>query len=272
MKKKKRWIPLKIFLLLIVLILLGFVSPLQVDKYDLTFSKLPKEFDGYKIIQISDFHCKEFGTNQDSLIKMVKKASPDLILLTGDIVDEEHTVDEARYLLEGIKEIAPVYYITGNHEYYDGAPYDEFCDICYENGVTILENESVEIEKDGASIELTGVDFHSYLIQTMKEKIGYADESKFNILMYHDASRFNYLSEFGYDLIFTGHIHGGLVRIPFKGGVFASDYTFFPTYDKGIYNDKNSTMVVSTGLGDARIPRWNNPRECVLVTLHSTQE
>ena len=271
MKKKKR-IGLKIFLAIFILLSMGFISPLKLTTYDLHFSTLPEEFDGYKIVQISDFHCKEFGKNERSLIRMVKKTNPDLIVLTGDIVDEEHTVDNAKYLLEGLRDVAPMYYVTGNHEYYTngplgGAPYDEFREICIENGVNILDNETAEIEKDGTKILISGLDWNRSEAN-MRDVIGYANLDYFNILLYHNAAKFNFLSEYGYDIVFTGHIHGGLVRVPIGGGVFASDYTFFPKYDHGLYREKNSTMVCSSGLGDARIPRWNNPREVVLVKLH----
>ncbi|SDI71918.1 hypothetical protein SAMN05421493_12412 [Pseudobutyrivibrio sp. 49] len=272
MKKKKKRIGLKIFLTILILLCMGFISPLKLTKYDLHFSTLPEEFDGYKIVQISDFHCKEFGNNESLLIKTVKNTKPDLIVLTGDIVDEEHTVDNARYLLEGLRDVAPMYYVTGNHEYYTdgpygGAPYDKFREICIENDVTILHNETAEIEKDGAKIRISGLDWWDSSAN-MRDVLGYADLSYFNILLCHDAAKFNFLSEYGYDLLFTGHIHGGLVRVPIGGGVFASDYTFFPKYDHGLYREKNSTMVCSSGLGDARIPRWNNPREVVFVKLH----
>ena len=268
MKLKKFGIVfLIIFILLVIYVTLGFVSPLTTTKYDLTMNTLPAQFDGYKIVQISDFHCKEFGDNEGSLLEQIRNASPDMIVLTGDIVDEEHTVDNADLLIKGIAELAPCFYVTGNHEFYDGAPYDEFRDICIDNGVKVLDNETVDVEKDGAVIKVSGLDFVDST-RSLKEDLGYADPAYFNILLYHDASKFDYLSEFGYDLVFTGHIHGGLVRIPLMGGLFASDYTFFPSYDKGIFKDKRSVMVESAGLGDARIPRWNNPREVVEVTLH----
>ncbi|MBR5638040.1 MAG: metallophosphoesterase [Pseudobutyrivibrio sp.] len=263
-------ITLRILAVLIILGLLGFVSPLHLKRYDLHFDNLPEEFDGYKIIQISDFHCKEFGDKESTLIKMVKKTHPDIILLTGDIVDEKHTVDNARYLLEGITDIAPVYFVTGNHEYYDGAPYDQFIDICYDLGVTILDDESVPIEKNGATILLSGLDWKSSTAH-MKGILGYADSNYFNILMAHDSSKFNFYAEYDYDLVFSGHGHGGLIRIPFIGGVFGTDGTFFPEYDYGIFKMKNSEMVSSSGLGDARIPRWNNAREVVLVKLHKNK-
>ncbi len=273
--KIKKRTGLKIFLAVLILLSLGFVSPLKVTKYDLHFSTLPEEFDGYKIVQISDFHCREFGDKEENLIRVVKKQKPDLIVLTGDIVDEEHTIEEADFLLAGLSGVAPMYYVTGNHEYYTngplgGAPYEQFRELCYEYGIKILDNEKCPIEKDGAKIYISGLDWRNSSAN-MRDVLGYADLDYFNILLCHDASKFNFLSEYGYDIVFTGHIHGGLVRVPFKGGLFASDYTFFPNYDHGVYIEKNSTMVCSSGLGDARIPRWNNPREVVFVKLHKDE-
>ena len=266
-KSKKLWIWLKLLLIIVVLIAIGFINPLKLTKYDIYSSTLPEEFDGYRIVQITDFHCKEFGDKEANLIELVKKADPDLIVLTGDIVDEVHTVENADYLLVGLVRLAPVYYVTGNHEYYDGAPYDEFQELCAEYGITILDNESRDITKNGATIKISGLDWHSPEGH-LRNDLGYADANYYNILLFHNAAKFDFLAEFGYDLIFTGHIHGGLVRIPIVGGVFSSEYTLFPKYDYGEFKDKASTMVCSSGLGDARIPRWNNPREVVLVTLH----
>lgn len=258
-------------LIIAALSLLGFVSPLIMVKYDLWYSNLPDSFDGYRILQITDFHCKEFGENEEPLITMAKKANPDIIVLTGDIVDEAHTVENAQYLIEGLVDIAPVYYITGNHEYYPGAPFSEFKDLCIEYGVTYLENETVELEKDGQKVLLSGLDYHQSL-QHMRDVVGYADSNYFNILLYHDSSKFNFLSEYGYDLVLSGHGHGGIIRIPFMGGLIGTDYSFFPKYDYGEFHEKNSTMISSSGLGDARVPRWNNPRECVLIRLHKEKD
>ena len=268
--ENKNWIKtvVKVVVVLVILVVLGFISPLTASHYDIHSSTLPTQFNGYKIVQISDFHCKKFGNNEDKLIRRIEREHPDLIVLTGDIVDEEHPIDNAKYLLEGLKDVAPMYYVTGNHEYYPGAPLYEFKELCAETGVTILNNERTEIQKDGATIRLTGLDWEKSN-HALKDYLGYADPKYFNIMLYHDASKFNFLSEYGYDLVFTGHIHGGLIRIPFKGGVFGTDYLMFPQYTKGVYHDKSSTMVCSAGLGDARIPRWNNPREIVVVKLHS---
>ena len=275
-KKKHRHLWIKIILLIIVLLLCGFISPLKVTKYDIHSSSLPEEFDGYKIVQISDFHCKEFGDKEDQLIRKIKNLHPDLIVFTGDIVDEEHTIDNAKYLIEGLVGVAPMYYVTGNHEYYTGgpyggAPYQEFQELCLENNVKILDNETCDIEKDGAKIRISGLDWWNSTAN-LRDVVGYADLSYFNILLCHDSSKFNYYSEYGYDLIFAGHIHGGLIVLPFVGGLLGSDFSFFPKYYHGLYWDKNSIMVSNAGLGDARVPRWNNPREIVCVKLHRDKE
>lgn len=267
--KKIRLIRIIVIAVLVLwgIILAGFISPLRIKKYDLTFDNLPEEMDGYRIVQITDFHCKEFGDHEEDLIKLVAKAKPDVIFLTGDIVDEKHTVDNADDLLVGITKIAPVYYVTGNHEYYTGAPYYEFRELCDKYGVVMLENETVDVEFNGISYKLTGLDYVNSTVH-MKDVIGYANTDYFNVLLYHDSSKFNFLSEYGYDIEFAGHGHGGLIRLPFIGGLLGSDYRLFPKYDYGIFHEKNSTMVTSSGLGDARVPRWNNPREIVLVKLH----
>ena len=268
MKKHKRLKAVfRIFLGLVIIVLLGFISPLRLKTYDLTFSDLPEDLEGYKILQISDFHCKDFGTQEQSLIRLIEKAEPDLIVMTGDIVDEDHTTDNAEYLLAGICDVAPIYYITGNHEYYSGAPYDEFKGICAEYGVTILTNEMEEFEVGDETVRISGLDWIN-ATANMRDKLGYANNKYFNILIYHDSSKFNYISDFGYDVVFCGHGHGGLIRIPFVGGLIGTDYRLFPEYDYGLFYEKSSIMVSSSGLGDARVPRWNNPRECVLVTLH----
>ena len=266
-KHEKKRIVIKVIVTVLILLSLGFLSPLKITKYDLHYDNLPAEFDGYRIVHISDFHCKEFGNKEAQLIKAVKKLHPDIIVLTGDIVDEDHTVENSEYLLAGITELAPVYYITGNHEYYEGAPFYEFIDVCNEYGVHILHNETEEIEQDGAVIRISGLDWNK-IYANMKDVLGYANSDYFNILLCHDASKFDFLSGYGYDIVFAGHVHGGLMRLPFVGGIFGSDYAFFPKYDHGVYKKNNSTMVCSSGLGDARIPRWNNPREVVFVKLH----
>ncbi|QFJ56045.1 metallophosphoesterase [Pseudobutyrivibrio xylanivorans] len=264
----KKRIILKCLLIIFGLLMCGFIAPLKLTKYDFRYENLPDEFDGYRIFQISDFHCKSFGKDEEPLIKMVKKANPDIIVLTGDIVDEVHTTKNAEALLKGITDLAPVYYVTGNHEYVSGAPYDEFIELCNQYGVKVLHDETVEIKKGNSKILLTGVDYTYNSVAHMKDVVGYANQNYFNVLLYHDSSKFNYISEYGYDLVLCGHGHGGLVRLPYFGGVFGTDGHLFPKYDYGVFKEKNSTMVSSSGLGNARIPRWNNPRECVVIKLH----
>lgn len=262
-----------LFILLIILALLsiGFFNPLVTKSYDLDSTKLPSEFDGFKIVQITDFHCKNFGNQEEPLIKKIKEADPDIICLTGDIIDEEHDFKNADYLLSKITQIAPVYYVSGNHEFYRGAPYSDFKELCYEYGVRILESETITIERGNSAINLSGLAWQNSTAD-MVNRLGYATDDYYNILLYHDSSKFNFLASYGYDLVLAGHIHGGLIRLPFIGGLLGSDYIFFPKYDYGIYQEKGSTMISSSGLGDARVPRWNNPREIVEITLHSIEK
>lgn len=261
-----------LFVLLILLILLnlGFVNPLVTKSYDISSPSLPSEFDGFKIVQITDFHCKSFGNQEDPLIKKIKDAEPDIICLTGDIIDEEHDFKNADYLLSNVTQIAPVYYVSGNHEFYRGAPYSDFTELCYEYGVRILESETVTIERGDSAIKLSGLAWQNST-SDMVNRLGYAADNYYNILLYHDSSKFNFLANYGYDLVLSGHIHGGLIRLPLIGGLLGSDYIFFPKYDYGEFHEKGSTMISSSGLGDARVPRWNNPREIVEITLHCEQ-
>lgn len=265
----------KIILILIVIITIFIIyglknTKLKLTSYEYTSAKVPKDFDGYKILQISDLHHKNFGTNQKKLIRLIQKQEPDLILLTGDIIDEEHTdMSSVRDLLEGICDLAPVYYITGNHELLSEAKnqYAELLALFVQYGVTDLDDSSVEIKKGNSSIFLYGQKFRSYYV---KDYLKLADTSKFNILMYHCSDYFDITSQYGYDLIFSGHTHGGIVRLPFLGGVFGNDKELFPKYAGGIHQQEGSTLISSCGLGDAKIRRFNNPPEVVLVTLHSS--
>ena len=103
-------------------IIIGFYNPLTVTEYSYTSSKVPAAFDGYRITQISDFHCRDFGKEESDLIQAIRDTHPDIIVFTGDSIDDEHPIDNYAHLLEGIHDIAPIYYINGNHEYDKLAP------------------------------------------------------------------------------------------------------------------------------------------------------
>lgn len=249
--------------------LLGFVNPLTVTQYSYRSSKVPSSFDNFRIVHLSDFHCKNFGNQESTLINTIRKANPDIIVFTGDSIDGEHPIDSYRFLLEGIKDIAPIYYINGNHEYDSLAPYKELKSLHTQYNVINLNDSSTVITKDGESIMLTGIDFRETM-RGLHKNIEYANTAFFNVLLYHGTDRFDAIAPYNYDLVLTGHTHGGIVCLPFIGGIISNEKELFPKYDSGIYTVGNSTMISSRGLGDASIPRFHNPREVVCITLYSS--
>ncbi|MBQ9768210.1 MAG: metallophosphoesterase [Lachnospiraceae bacterium] len=271
MKKKKR-----LFLLLIpvflLYIIIGLKNDLTVTEYDYYNEKLPAAFDGFKILQISDLHCKNFGTDQSELLQAINAYQPDIIVLTGDIVDEDHDSVRPVYdLIVGLNEQYPIYYITGNHELESAATqnYRDMLNIFGSYGVTLLDDQCTVIEKDGESVYLYGQKFRSLYITDFLET---PDEDKFNILLYHASDYFDLIAPYNYDLVFSGHLHGGVVRLPLVGGLLGADGSFFPTYTKGMYTESGSTLIASAGLGDTRVPRFYNDPEIVVVTLHSSSD
>lgn len=251
---------------MILFVAIGFLDTrLKLTEYTYESNKLPKSMDGYKILQISDLHHKSFGKNQEKLIKLVKEAEPDIIVMTGDIVDKNHDdIVDVMYLIKGIYDIAPIYYVPGNHEQDSNASqnYSDLRALFEEYGVTNLTDSSVKLDKKGR-VTLYGHSYQSSWIGNSLERV----DSGFNILIYHDSTTFDITSEYGFDIIFAGHSHGGIIRLPFVGGVCGNSGEYFPKYDGGRFEKNGTTMFSSKGLGDAQIPRFYNPPEVVLVTL-----
>ncbi len=258
-----------VFFCLLFYIIRGLNSPLIVTEYTYTSSKIPHSFDGFRITHLSDFHCKDFGEKEEELIQAVRDTNPDMIVFTGDSIDDEHTIDNYAYLLEGIHDIAPIYYVNGNHEYDDGAPLEEAKALHRKYGVVDMNDRSILLVRDFGCIILTGLDFRNTMMK-LRNDITYSKYSHFNILLYHGTDKFDGIAPYNYDLVLTGHTHGGLIKLPFIGGVITNQGELFPKYDSGNFTVGYSTMISSSGLGDAAIPRFNNPREVVSITLHST--
>lgn len=260
-----------VLILCIIVILLyiisGFYNPLVLTRYDYTSSKVPEGFDGYRIVHISDFHCKEFGDGESDLIAMIRNAEPDLILFTGDSIDDEHSLDNYRDLITGIYDVAPIYYVNGNHEYDASAPLAEMKELNEKYQVHDLTDASVVVEHNGDSILLSGLDFR-LTMRGLRNNIDYANTTMFNILLYHGTDKFDGIAPYNYDLVLSGHTHGGIVCLPFIGGIISNQKELFPKYDSGVYTSGLSTMISSRGLGDASIPRFHNPREVICITLH----
>jgi len=245
-----------------------------ISKYDIKSETLPKAFNNFKIVQISDLHDKVFYKDNNTLVSKIKSQKPDIIVITGDLVDRQKYNEEiAISFIDKIKSIAPIYYVNGNHEGWAG----KFASLekkLKASGVFVLRNESVFYEKDKEKILISGVDDPVFNISsksedTMKNELVQVNNKKyFRILLSHRPEMFDLYVQNNIDVAFTGHAHGGQVIIPFIGGVFAPSQGFWPKYYRGTYTKNNTTMVVSRGLGNSIAPQriFNRP-EIVSVTL-----
>jgi len=242
-------------------------GPLGVTEYSVEAPDLPEEFRGFRIAQISDLHNEEFGKDNGELINMLSGCKPDIIVITGDLVDSRRTdIHIALTFAEQAVQIAPVYYVTGNHEARI-VRYDALKAGLEERGVTVLTDESVLIPRGDAQIIMMGLAESEEppaerLARMREESEGY------RVLLSHRPELFDLYAGENIDLVFTGHAHGGQFRIPGIGGLFAPGQGFFPKYDSGMFSENGTTMVVSRGLGNSLFPlRIYNPPEIVLVNL-----
>ena len=285
-KKRTKIITLSVIGIALVLLIVWIAwgnSALELNSYRIASNSLPKEFEGFRIAQVSDLHNAEIGKDNEKLISMLAEAAPDIIVITGDIIDSRNTnVDVALDFAEQAVKIAPCYYVTGNHE----ARVDEYSDLkdgLIELGVTVLEDAKTEMACSGESIVLVGVtdpsfetdylfgDDETVLNSKLNELI--SEEDGYVILLSHRPELFDTYVENKVDLIFSGHAHGGQFRIPFIGGVVAPNQGVFPKYDAGIYSEGDTNMVVSRGVGNSIIPfRINNRPEVILIELTTQGE
>jgi predicted MPP superfamily phosphohydrolase len=251
---------------------------LSVTRIDISSERLPRSFNDYKIVHLSDLHNKEFGKSQAPLINIIKKEKPDLIVITGDLVDSRNYKPEISLeLVRGIIKVAPVYYVSGNHEWRTGR-YKELKVELEKLGVTVLSSKAQRIFRGKESIVVGGVDDPTAPIfgggsrflfsAAIKKCFKDSDFRDYKILLSHRPEKFLLYKELGIDLVFSGHAHGGQVRIPFIGGIFAPHQGFFPRYTAGAYSEGRTIMVVSRGLGNSVAPQriFNRP-DVVVVTL-----
>ncbi len=275
---KKRIITITIIAVLFVAVFSAFTAwmiwgnlAISVSEYRIESEKLPEAFDGFRIAQVSDLHNDELGEGNVRLLAALKENSPDIIVLTGDLIDRNRTnIDVAVDFAEKAAEIAPTYYVNGNHEAAVLEDYQALKERLAAVGVVILENQSVTVERGGDYIRLVGLNDQNFgYVPSNAELSELKDErADFSILLSHRPRDFAQYATCGYDLVLSGHLHGGQFRLPFLGGLYAPSYGFFPEYDGGLYEREESVMVVSRGVGNSSFPiRFNNPRELVIVEL-----
>ena len=275
MKRNQLLITLLFLLFLTVISAFGFQTKLVITDYTIYDSRIPSDLDGYVIIQISDFHNAEFGDGQNQIISAIASRQPDLILLTGDMINKnDDTFLNTQIFLEKASTLAPIYSVAGNHEYMNFDKYMELVTLYKDLGITILADESASLSVNNTEISIYGINqehYHDLQRNDISQvNIPNLDDGQFGILLYHFANQFDTLSQINTDYfcVFSGHTHGGIIRFPFIGGIISNDGTFFPKYSHGLYNKNSLYLISSSGLGDAFLPRFNNNPEIVCVTLH----
>lgn len=268
---RKKYIKSAIVLLIVIALLL-FCSyqnrHLETTYYTYKAEQLGADLEGYRIVQISDLHNVKFGKNNQKLVDRIRECEPDMIVLTGDLVDSNHTnVDRAVQFVDEIVKICPVYYVTGNHEYWlDTSEYENLMDGVASAGVIILDDQVVEISRGDAKFRLVGLDDKSLADGTLEALL--SDEKELTVVLAHEPQYFARYAGTGVDLVLSGHAHGGQFRLPFVGGIVAPDQGFLPEYTAGEYYMNGTEMIVSRGLGNSVIPvRLFNYPEIVCVEL-----
>ncbi|PGL89576.1 phosphoesterase [Bacillus thuringiensis] len=252
---------------------------ISITEVKITSSKIPSSFKGYKILQISDLHNKKFGDNQDVLIQKIKSIDPDIIAITGDLIDSKsYDAEVSMQLIREIVKKYPVYFVTGNHEQWSGK-YNNLEKELKKYDVNVLRNEHVGIRKGEQEINLLGIDDPEFVTGNRDEGNIIIDEikkakiemqpDKYNVLLSHRPEFIKEYTNERLDLVLSGHAHGGQVRLPFIGGLVAPNQGVLPKYTVGLYVEQNTSMVVSRGLGNSIIPqRILNRPEIVVVQLN----
>lgn len=285
-KMKKNFSPKKAAAFCAVSVLMALViwtvwgnTALMESTVTISSSRIPPAFSGFCIAQISDLHNAEFGKDNSTLLRMLSESEPDMIVITGDLVDSAHTdIDTALAFATEAVRIAPVYYVTGNHEA-RLTEYNRLRNGLETAGVTVLEDQTVWLERDGEKILLIGLSDPNFAVKgdmfgEVPSMVGKrlesltGSESSYTILLSHRPELFATYVDCGIDLVLSGHAHGGQFRLPFIGGLVAPNQGLFPEYDAGLYTDGSTNMIVSRGIGNSIIPlRFNNRPEIVLAEL-----
>lgn len=259
---------------------------IDITSKEIFFECLPKEFDGCRILHISDLHNCILGDKQKRLIQLSRQQKPDYVFITGDMIDQYHEgMEHACTYIRGLVEFAPVFCVTGNHEWEANKKREEFFDFLQQEGVRILQDEFVKLTRGNGMIQLAGIDdpyifykkinmvddcafARDFLIRfcTLNRKMG----GEFTVLLSHRPEFIHYYAKARIDLVFSGHAHGGQFRLPVIGNIWAPHQGLFPKYAEGLISEKDTFMVVSRGLGDSRFPvRIGNNPELVVVTLRT---
>lgn len=258
----------------------------QVVHYQIEAAAFTEDTPEMKIVFLSDLHNREYGEKNAKLVEDIRRENPDLILCTGDMLvgREGASFENAASFMKQLPEIAPVYYASGNHEQRMKEEPDKYGEVYLEYkkelvdaGVRYLENEHAQIDWNGRTVVLHGLEIpaecygkiHRHILEEeeITERLGAPEKDAYNVLLAHNPEFAGEYKEWGADLVLSGHLHGGIVRLPVVGGVVSPRFCFFPKYSGDCYKEGEKTVVVSKGLGThtVNIRLWN-PAE--LIVLH----
>ena len=266
-----------VFVLFVLVVLIDNVT-IHTTLTRVTIKDLPKSFDGYRIVQVSDLHNNVYGMGQSYLLAKIREARPDAIVVTGDLIDRNtKNVDNAMLFINGAVDIAPVFYVTGNHEASVGKQYKELVLRMNEAGVTFLDNDAVTVISEEDVITLAGVRDPAFdwskpdakiVDDEIKKALAEVSDTQVTVLLSHRPELIKTYSENGIDLVLTGHAHGGQIRLPFIGPIYSPSQGLFPKYTSGLYEEGGTKMYVSRGIGNGIAPlRFNDGPELAVIVL-----
>jgi uncharacterized protein len=280
---------LKIIIIVLIIIIYSYFENrnLEVTHYDIKSKRIPEEFDGVKLVVLADLHNNSYGNNNEILLSKIKDEKPDYIIMAGDMVvnNKPNQTKTPLSLISELSKNYPIYYGIGNHEQSlmpggrKASPhYETYQNELKKLGVNLLINQQETIVKGNESIRITGLMIGAEYFKKLKQPkletkylqklVGIPANQCYNILIAHNPVYFKQYTEWGSDLTFSGHIHGGIVRLPGLGGVISPQYKFFPKYDAGRFDKEGKTLLVSRGLGmhTIKLRMFNRP-ELMVVTL-----
>jgi predicted MPP superfamily phosphohydrolase len=263
--------------LLAILLYAAFYHGLVLKKYAVHTNKLAPG-DSIRIVLITDLHSHIYGEEQTGIVSLIKQQTPDLIALAGDIADDVEPIRGTELFMEGIKDLAPVYYVSGNHEYWSNNIHNIKA-LIRKYGVTVLENDYEYIKVKNSSIIIGGVDDPD-MVRFEKPDFDWKaefhnafsalqDQPEFKILLAHRPELIEIYKDSNFDLVLSGHAHGGQIRIPLLlNGLFAPNQGWFPAYAGGLYQHGSLTHIVSRGASNnIPLPRIFNPPEVVVIEI-----
>ena len=277
---KKPWIIILSVVILLPLMVAALDCRLAIVTYEIDAEEISNRV---RIALVTDLHSCYYGKNQTNLLTAIAEQQPDLVLLGGDIFDDEPDNTNTERFLSGISGQYPCFYVTGNHEIWAGEEaYTDMMTLLNMFGIRVLHDETVELEYNGTRFQLSGIDDpdiymldESYEAPYVSEQLDIVtqdtDDKHYHILLAHRPEYF--ASEYqnrGFDLVLCGHTHGGQVRIPYLlNGLFAPTEAWFPKYGGGRYEENGTTMIISRGLAreSTPVPRVFNRPELVIIDL-----